>query len=280
MLAKNKLNSVLSTSMMKKAAHIMVFDSGVGGLSVVAELRKLMPDLYITYVADDAFRPYGDKTEAQLKARLPGLLKTLVMTLNPDALVIACNTASTTALAQIREALDIPVVGVVPAVKPAAQLSQSKTIAVLGTPGTVRRKYVDKLIADFGNACRVVLHGSTGLVALAERKLGGQSINTEDIKTEIAPMFLGERGADIDVVVLACTHFPLLEKELRYASPRKVKWINSGDAIAKRTRSVLQNLPKTPTPNHPQTSFLIGGKNNKTRSQIFADYGFAKTVVL
>lgn len=284
MLAKNKLNSVLCAGMFKKMAHVLVFDSGVGGLSVVAELRKLMPGLYLSYVADDAFRPYGDKTEAQLKARLPGLLKTLVMTLNPDVVVIACNTASTTALAEIRAALDIPVIGVVPAVKPAAGMSQSKTIAVLGTPGTVKRKYVDTLISDFANGCRVVLHGSTGLVDLAERKLVGESIDIADIQAEVAPMFSGVQGADIDVVVLACTHFPLLVNELKAAAPHKVKWIDSGAAIAKRTQSVLLNLSKTPAknlaPSHPQTSFLIGGLDNKTRSKMFAEYGFKKTVVL
>ena len=103
-------------------AHVLVFDSGVGGLSVVSELRSLMPDIYITYVADDEFRPYGNRTEAQLKARLPGLLKTLSLAAKPGAIVIACNTASTTALTEIRAALDIPVIGVVPAIKPAAQL--------------------------------------------------------------------------------------------------------------------------------------------------------------
>ena len=260
--------------------HALVFDSGVGGLSVVAELRALMPDLYITYAADDEFRPYGDKAEAQLQARLPGLLKTLVLAANPDVLVIACNTASTTALAQIRDAADIPVVGVVPAIKPAAQTSLSKTIAVLGTPGTVRRKYVDKLIADFAGDCQVVLHGSAGLVDLAERKLAGQTLAPQDIKSEIMPMFSGKAGESIDTVVLACTHFPLLLDELKSAAPKVINWIDSGAAIARRTQSVLDGLTIKPAPTEPQTALLIGGQANWARRKMFTQYGFAKTVIL
>lgn len=123
----------MGIEMQKRA---LVFDSGVGGLSVVRELRRHMPHLHLTYVADDAFRPYGHKTEAQLKARLPALIQTLVLAVQPDVVVIACNTASTTALAEIRSVVDIPVIGVVPAIKPAAQSSKLKSIAVLGTPGT------------------------------------------------------------------------------------------------------------------------------------------------
>lgn len=280
MLAKNKLNSVLSKPMLKKAAHVLVFDSGVGGLSVVAELRALMPDLYMTYVADDAFRPYGDKTEAQLKARLPGLLKTLVIAAKPDALVIACNTASTTALSEIRAALDIPVIGVVPAIKPAAQMSKSKTIAVLGTPGTVKRKYVDQLISDFGNGCRVILHGSTHLVALAEEKMAGKDVDLASVKAEIDPMFLGDDGDEIDVVVLACTHFPLLTDEFSSLVPNAVTWIDSGKAIAVRTQSVLENAVPNQSPNYPQTAVLVGGQENAERAKIFAEFGFTKTVIL
>lgn len=153
--------------------HALIFDSGVGGLSVVAEIRKRLPSLRLTYVADDMFRPYGEKTEAQLKARLPRLLWELSEATSPDLIVIACNTASTTALSEIRAELDIPVIGVVPAIKPAAQISKTKTIAVLGTPGTVQRQYVDGLIQDFASDCHVILKGSVNLVDMAEKKTLG-----------------------------------------------------------------------------------------------------------
>ena len=261
-------------------AHALVFDSGVGGLSVVEELRKAMPDLYLSYVADDAFRPYGDKTEHQLQLRLPALLQTLTLMLRPDIIVLACNTASTTALAQIRAAVSVPVVGVVPAIKPAAEASVTKSIAVLGTPGTVKRRYVDQLISDFAKGCEVVLHGSTGLVNFAEDKLAGKNIEDNAVADEIAPMFSGSFGSSIDTVVLACTHFPLLKDELAAASPRNLKWIDSGQAIARRTQSILNQVQQSPDPQYPQTAFLIGHKQNALRAQMFKSYGFEKCVAL
>jgi len=260
--------------------HALVFDSGVGGLSVAAELRALMPDLYLTYVADDEFRPYGAKTEAQLKTRLPGLLQTLVLAVKPDCVVLACNTASTTALREIREVLDIPVIGVVPAVKPAALQSVTKTIAVLGTPGTVQRKYVDELIKAHARDCHVILRGSEILVALAEDKLAGRPVSKVHMRAEIAPMFAAKRGDEIDTVVLACTHFPLLLDELMAAAPRGINWIDSGAAIARRTKSVLTNIQQNGAPAMPQTALLIGGKNDAARAQMFGRFGFEKTIAL
>lgn len=254
----------------------LVFDSGVGGLSVVRELRALMPHLHITYVADDAFRPYGNKTEAQLKARLPGLLQTLVLAVQPDVVVMACNTASTTALSEIRESVDIPVVGVVPAIKPAAQFSKRKAFAVLGTPGTVARKYVGQLIDDFASDCRVGLYGSTQLVEMAERKLSGLPLDKAALEAEIRPVFA---NGDIDAVVLACTHFPLLVEDLKDVAPYGVNWIDSGSAIAKRTQSILSARPSQPV-NDMQIALLIGGQENAVRSEMFKSFGFARTIAL
>lgn len=260
--------------------HVLVFDSGVGGLSVVSEIRARLPKAYLSYAADDEFRPYGDKTEAQLRARLPGLLKTLVSMLKADAVVVACNTASTTALPSIRAAVKIPVIGVVPAIKPAAQMSRTRTIAVLGTPGTVRRKYVDNLIADFAQDCHVLLQGSTRLVAEAEKKLAGQPVNMDILREEIAQLFQGRQGADVDGVVLACTHFPLLREDLQKAVRQTVNWIDSGEAIARRLEDVLSEIPKRDLPNHQQMAFLIGPETNGVRAQAFADYGFPRTIGL
>lgn len=258
----------------------LIFDSGVGGLSVVRELRLRLPDLHLTYAADDEFRPYGDKTELQLQARLPGLLQTLVLAAQPDIVVLACNTASTTALAAIRNSVAIPVIGVVPAIKPAALMSKNKAIAVLGTPGTVRRKYVDALITDFASECRVVLHGSTQLVELAERKLAGQSVDMQDVHREIMPIFSRGGGKAIDTIVLACTHFPLLIEELKQAAPHDINWIDSGRAIAQRAQSILDELPLSSKSKVPQTALLIGGAANAARAHMFKSYGFEKTVVL
>jgi len=261
-------------------AHALVFDSGVGGLSVVEELRRVMPDLHLSYVADDAFRPYGNKSEAQLKARLPGLLKTLCLMLQPDIVVLACNTASTTALKEIRAVVSVPVVGVVPAIKPAAEQSQTKAIAVLGTPGTVKRRYVDKLISDFASDCQVVLHGSTELVEFAEQKLSGIRPDQSLLKAAIAPIFESRTGTAVDTIILACTHFPLLRKELYEAAPRDLKWIDSGNAIARRTQSILQTSRQSESPSYPQTAFLIARGDNPNRIDVFKSYGFSKTVTL
>ncbi|WP_026942363.1 glutamate racemase [Hellea balneolensis] len=260
--------------------HALIFDSGVGGLSVAAEIRKRLPGLRMTYAADDVFRPYGAKTEAQLKARLPRLLWELTETAQPDLVVIACNTASTTALSEIRAAIDVPVIGVVPAIKPAAAASRTKTIAVLGTPGTVKRRYVDDLIHDFAEDCHVILQGSVNLVDIAEKKLAGESVNLAWIKTEIAPLFNGKHGADIDAVVLACTHFPLLRDELKASVTQSVQWIDSGDAIARRVETVLKKLTPKPFEDRPDTALLVGPKTSDARIQTFNNFGFKRVVSL
>ena len=266
--------------MSRSGHHILVFDSGVGGLSVVSEIRARRPDLFLSYAADDAFRPYGNKTEAQLRARLPGLLATLVNMLDPDAVVIACNTASTTALPPIRAKLNIPVIGVVPAIKPAAEQSSTRAIGVLGTPGTVRRAYVDSLIADFADDCHVLLQGSTRLVAEAEKKLAGEGVDMSVLREELAPLFTGRIGADVDAVVLACTHFPLLRDELQASVRQSVKWIDSGAAIARRLDDVISDVNARLLPPHEQIAFLIGPAPDPVRAKAFANYGFTRTIGL
>jgi glutamate racemase len=176
--------------------------------------------------------------------------------------------------------VNIPVIGVVPAIKPAAEKSLTRAIGVLGTPGTVRRKYVDDLIADFAPDCHVLLQGSTRLVAEAERKLAGHSVNMDVVREEIAPLFAGRVGADVDGVVLACTHFPLLREELRAAVRQSVNWIDSGEAIARRLEAVLSDIETRNLPVHDQTAFLIGPDTDDIRAKAFADYGFSRTIGL
>lgn len=261
-------------------ARALIFDSGVGGLSVVAEIRERLPEVQLTYVADDAFRPYGEKSEHALRERLSSLLPILYDTVNPDLIVIACNTASTTALDDIRHAVPCPVIGVVPAIKPAAEYSRTKTIGVLGTPGTVQRKYVDSLIQEFASDCHVVLQGSVVLVDLAERKLAGAQLNIADVKREIAPMFEDQVGADIDKVVLACTHFPLLRDELKAASPQSVTWVDSGAAIARRVETILSDLGTTTNLQGPNVALLVGKTCGLERGRAFEAYGFEHVIAL
>lgn len=215
------------------SAPLLFFDSGVGGLSVLGPTRELLPNAPIVYAADSAAFPYGKRTEEELALRVPALLGRLVERFRPRLAVIACNTASTIALDHARAALDIPVVGTVPAIKPAAELSRSRVIGVLGTEATVRQPYVDDLAARFASDCTVIRHGSPELVQLAEAKLAGEAISIEAIHDAIAPMVLQPDGEKMDVMVLACTHFPLLAEEIATAFPAIVQ-VDGSAGIARR----------------------------------------------
>ncbi|WP_300975204.1 glutamate racemase [Sphingomonas sp. LHG3406-1] len=223
---------------MKPETPLLFFDSGVGGLSVLGPTRALLPTAPIVYVADSAAFPYGTRSEAEIAARVPALLGRLTERFRPRIAVIACNTASTIALAYVRAALDIPVVGTVPAIKPAAEQSRTRIIGVLGTPATVRQPYVDDLAARFAADCTVLRHGSAELVELAERKLAGEAIDSADIDAAVAPL----TGQGMDVVVLACTHFPLLSKELAAALPG-VAQVDGGPGIARRIAHLTAGQP-------------------------------------
>lgn len=219
--------------------RVLVFDSGVGGLTVAGELRALGPRLSVHYAADTGFFPYGDKSDEALRERLPKVAKALVEAVQPDVFVIACNTASTLALAEVRAALSIPVVGTVPAIKPAAQLTETGTIGLLATPGTIRRAYTARLIEEFAAGKRVILHGSLELVKLAEAHARGEDIPPDAFAAAQAPLFEAEGGAAIDTIVLACTHFPLVRGQLIATAPRPVSYIDSGAAIARQTIRML-----------------------------------------
>jgi glutamate racemase len=217
-------------------APILFFDSGVGGLSVLGPTRALLPHAPIVYAADSAGFPYGTKTEAELAARVPALLGRLVERYHARLAVIACNTASTIALDHVREALDIPVVGTVPAIKPAAEISKTRVIGVLGTKATVRQPYVDNLAREFAADCTIIRHGSAELVALAEAKLAGEAVDLEEIEEAIRPL---AEARELDTVVLACTHFPLLSEELALALPG-VRFVDGGPGIARRIASLTR----------------------------------------
>jgi len=227
---------------MNPASPILFFDSGVGGLSVLQPTRALLPNAPIVYAADSAGFPYGKRSEAEIASRVPALLGRLVERFHPRLAVIACNTASTIALEHVRSALDLPLVGTVPAIKPAAEISKSRVIGVLGTEATVRQPYVDDLAARFASDCTLVRHGSPELVELAEAKLGGEEVSVEAVRTAASPMFDAPDGAKIDTIVLACTHFPLLVDELRAAYP-DVTYVDGGPGIARRIAFLTREQP-------------------------------------
>lgn len=221
---------------------LLVFDSGVGGLSVLGAIRALLPAAPLVYAADSAGYPYGTKRPSEIEARVPALLGRLAERLDPELIVIACNTASTIALDAVRGALDLPVVGTVPAIKPAAELSKTRTIGVLGTEATVRQPYVDRLSAQFASDCTVLRHGSAELVDFAEARLRGEAVDSGACRRALEGLFEQPGGDRIDTIVLACTHFPLVEEELAAAAPRPVRFVDGKEGIARRTAWLTRDL--------------------------------------
>lgn len=225
---------------MKKTANsrvkpIIIFDSGVGGLSIYQEIKQTMPSAPVVYCSDTHGFPYGSKSEEEVIERTSLCLNALVEQFDPSLAVIACNTASTISLPRVREELDIPVVGVVPAIKTASECSEKRCIGLLATPGTIVRSYTDQLINDFAGDCRVIRVGSSELVQMVEQYLRGGTVS--GMYKILAPFLEGEQVPD--VVVLGCTHFSLLRTALREVS-KTIHWIDSGPAIARRVASLLE----------------------------------------
>lgn len=222
--------------------RVAVFDSGLGGLTVLAAIRRQLPGVAITYVADSAAFPYGPKPEAEVRDRVVAVIGALLRHEAaadgpPDAVVIACNTATTAALEALRHAFpQVPFVGTVPALKPAAETTRSGVIGLLATPGTVHRPYIDALAARVAAGCTLVRVGAPALAALAEAKLRGRAPPPAAVAAEIAPLFADPR---LDVVVLGCTHYPLVLPEMHAVAPRPVQWLESAAAIARQTARVL-----------------------------------------
>jgi glutamate racemase len=218
---------------------ILVFDSGLGGLTVFAELLKARPDARFVYAADDAAFPYGGLHEDMLRDRVLAVIARLVARHDPDLVVIACNTASTLVLPHLRARFALPFVGTVPAIKPAGEASRSRLFSVLATPGTVARDYTQDLVRAYAGGCGVTLVGSTRLAGLAEAELTGRPASDADIAAEIAHCFVEEDGRRTDTIVLGCTHYPLLLRRLERLAPWPVTWIDPAPAIARRVAQIL-----------------------------------------
>jgi glutamate racemase len=220
---------------------ILVFDSGLGGLTVLREIVKVRPDAHYVYVADDEFFPYGRHGEDEIIARVVPLVGELIGKHRPDLVVIACNTMSVSVMAHLRAAYGVPFVGTVPAIKPACAASKTRRVSVLGTKATVKREYTQALIRDHGQGCEVTLVGSADLASLAEAALSGVEVGDKEIFAELAPCFVGDGDkARTDTIVLACTHYPLLMERLVRLAPWPVDWIDPAPAIARRVSDLLR----------------------------------------
>ena len=253
-------------------APILLFDSGVGGLSVLAELRNVLPDAPVLYVGDTAGLPYGSKSEAEIAARVCGLLGRLAERYHPRLICIACNTASTIALAMVRDVLEVPIVGTVPAIKPAAALTKTGVIGLLGTEATIRQSYVDRLEADHAAGKRLIRHAAPELVAAAELKLRGGTPDPA-VFTRIATSLQSSADELCDTVVLACTHFPLLADELALAFGPNVRFVDGAKGIAQRIAHLTLGQPFHRAT--PDKALFTGHEDAAMLAPALAQYGLA-----
>lgn len=250
---------------------VLVFDSGLGGLTVLREISALRRDLKLVYAADDEVFPYGRLQDDALIARVSHVMDELIARYRPALVVIACNTASTLTLPVLRAKYSIPFVGTVPAIKPACALSKTKRISVLATPGTVRRDYTRALIQEFAADCQVDLVGSQWLASLAEAYLRGEEASDQQIADEIAPAFVNKESRT-DTVVLACTHYPLLLERLKKLAPWPVQWIDPAPAIARRVATLL-DVAGLPLMAPVQAHFTSGKVPGKALAKALREFG-------
>lgn len=228
----------------KPTPRLLIFDSGVGGLSIFDDVKGLLRDVDIVFACDNDWFPYGKKQNRTLTKRVCYVLDRLYWRYKPNVIVLACNTATTAALNKVRSKIPVPIVGVVPALKPAAKLSKSRVIGLLATPQTIKRPYTQNLINEFARDCTIISIGSVELVRMAEEKLRQEGLDMVRLEKIVAPFFHAESGAKLDTIVLGCTHFPLLLGELQEVAPRPVNWVDSAAAVAKRVKYVLDEVLK------------------------------------
>ena len=255
---------------------ILVFDSGIGGLTVLRELRVLMPERNFVYVADDAGFPYGNWAEPALKARVVGLFGRLIAEFRPEISVIACNTAFTLVGADLRATYpDHSFVGTVPAIKPAAERTRSGLVSVLATPGTVKRAYTRDLIQSFASQCHVRLVGSQNLARMAEAYIRGESIADAEVTAEIEQCFYHQDGQKTDIVVLACTHYPFMSNMFRRLAPWPVDWIDPAEAIARQARRLVPRDDTLQPEHHADRAILTSGKPDFSTRRLMQGFGLS-----
>ncbi len=215
--------------MARRQRPIGVFDSGVGGLTVLRHVRTMLPGADLLYVADSAHAPYGDKSVQFIEARALAIAEFLVAR-DAKALVVACNTATAAAIAALRQRFDLPIVGMEPAVKPAAEATRSGVIGVLATSGTLESGKFAELVQRFGSQARVIVQPCPGLVEQVELGDLGGPLTRRLLEGFIAPLL----DAGADTLVLGCTHFPFLQPLLRELVGGEVAVIETGAAVARQ----------------------------------------------
>ncbi|MGI9371355.1 MAG: glutamate racemase [Hyphomicrobiales bacterium] len=261
------------------SARILIFDSGLGGLSVARAMRVQMASAELVYAADNFAFPYGDWREPELIKRISSVIDDIISVCAPDALIVACNTASTIALEALRKQFDVPFIGTVPAIKPAAEISKSGLIGVLATPGTVDREYTRALIDTFAFHRNVKLHGCPNLAAMAEAALRNEEVTREELAEEIEPAFVEQNGAKTDVLVLGCTHYPLIARQIAEAAPWPVTLIDPSCAIARHAAKVVSGSDINEIGQNLEFDAVLT-KRSENVSSILKREGFSRVKVL
>ena len=253
---------------------LLVFDSGIGGLTILREIRVAVPGRRIVYVGDDAGFPYGDWPAEALVPHTVALFERCLESFEPELAVVACNTASTAILPALRERFEIPIVGIIPPIKPAAERTASGLVSVLATPGTVTRRSVLDLIDAHADRAEVTLVGSTGLARLAESHMQGESIDVDKLRAELLPCFVEKDGRRTDIVILGCTHYPFLVHEMRKLAPWPVDWLEPAEAIARRVVSLLdESAPNDLRELRPDIALMTAGSPGPGLARLLSGFG-------
>lgn len=243
-------------------------------MSVYKAVKALNPDVEAYYLFDNECFPYGNKGDLFLIKRIESLLEKASRIFALSAIVVACNTASTVALPELRLNIKLPIVGVVPAVKPAAKLSKNKIIGLLATPGCLSREYTSNLIRNFASDCKVIKVGDAHLAEIAEERLSSGTVDREGIAKIVKPFTdLPEKDRP-DTIVLGCTHYPFV-KDILEDLIKGVRFIDSGEAIGRRVKTVVKEAKYIETDKIRNKAFYTGVlKNYKEREKMVKEFGF------
>ncbi len=217
---------------------VLILDSGIGGISFLPSLNKYLPGVPLVAFADQKFFPYGEKSEQQVVNRMLEIAQFLVDSIRPATILVACNTASTIVLPALRAALTVPIVGIVPAIKPAALMSKTKKIALLATPGTISRSYIQDLISQFAYDCVVQRISSPNLAKLAEDKMINRTHVYQQVEEELHTIRKLQDYHDIDTLILGCTHFSFLQNEIAQALHGNIKIVDPVDSVSQQVKRV------------------------------------------
>jgi glutamate racemase len=241
---------------------IGLFDSGIGGTSIWKEIHELLPNEDTIYLADSKNAPYGQKSKEEI-IELSIKNTEFLLNQNSKIIVVACNTATTNAIKELRAKYDIPFIGIEPAIKPAALHSKTQTIGVLATKGTLSSDLFHQTVQKFQNT-KIIEQVGIGLVGLIENG----EINSPEMKQLLNNYLQPMIEANIDYLVLGCSHYPYLLPQIKKILPKHVKIIDSGEAVARQTKNVLAENNNLNTQNHTVKNIFYTNSNPTVLEEI------------